>query len=178
MYMNRVARFGKVSYEQFKRDWLNIFGHKYKDLNEDAIDKDVHDIYDSIQLPKRGTSKSAGHDFVSPLNLELQPNETIMIPTGINCKMCDDIVLMIFPRSGLGAKFRFVPCNLVGVIDADYIYSDNEGHIFMKMVNDGDKVLSLEKGKAFCQGILMHYFLTKDDEVTSKRNGGMGSTDK
>jgi len=85
-------------------------------------------------------------------------------------------VLMMYPRSGLGTKYRFCPSNLTGIIDADYAESDNEGHIFMKMVNDGLKVVDLNKGKAFCQGILLRYGVTKDDDTNTQRNGGFGST--
>lgn len=174
--MGRVE-FEKVSYAQFKKDWFNIFESKFNERDEDVVEHIIHTIYDSISLPQRATSKSAGYDFYSPINITLKPNESIMIPTGIKCKMLDDMVLMIFPRSGLGSKFRFIPCNLVGIIDADYIKSSNEGHIFMKMVNDGDKVISIEKGKAFCQGILTNYFTTTNDSVTKARNGGFGSSD-
>lgn len=178
MYISRVAKFGKVSYPQFKKDWLDVFASKYNDWDEETIDVAVRNIYDSIKLPKRATVKSAGYDIFCPMKIELQPNETILIPTGINCQMYEDMMLLIFPRSGLGTKFRFVPCNLTAVIDCDYINSDNEGHVFMKMVNSGDKPVSIEQGKAFCQGILMHYFITVDDEAADQRNGGMGSTDK
>ena len=92
--------------------------------------------------------------------------------------MPNNMVLMIYPRSSLGTKFRFIPCNLVGVIDADYSESDNEGHIFMCMVNDGDSNVNISEGQAFCQGILMEYKTTIDDNTNTKRNGGMGSTDK
>ena len=175
--MNRIAKFEKVSYEQFKKDWIDTF-ESYRLLDDNTSENMIRVIYDSIRLPKRATSGSAGYDFFSPIDLNLSTNETIKIPTGIKCKMDEDMVLMIFPRSGLGSKFRFVPCNLVGIVDADYVNSDNEGHIFMKMTNDGDKTFDLGKGKAFCQGILLQYFTTIDDDVKTERNGGFGSTDK
>ena len=89
-------------------------------------------------------------------------------------------VLMIFPRSGLGFKYRIQLNNTVGVIDADYFYSDNEGHIFLKLTNDSneEKVLSVKQGEGIAQGIFMMYGLTEDDETTEVRNGGFGSTTK
>lgn len=174
--MHRIAKFEKVSYEQFKKDWLDTFAQRYYDLDEEYVENIIREIYDAIKLPKRSTAKSAGHDIMCPIEIKLKPHETILIPTGIKCKMPTDMVLMIFPRSGLGTKFRFVPCNLVGIIDADYADSDNDGHIFMKMVNDGEKNLKLEQGKAFCQGVLLQYYTTIDDDVNIKRNGGFGSS--
>ena len=42
-------------------------------------------------------------------------------------------VLKCYPRSGLGFKYRLQLNNTVGIIDSDYFYSDNEGHIFSKI---------------------------------------------
>ena len=85
---------------------------------------------------------------------------------------------MIYPRSGLGFKYRLQLNNTVGVIDADYYDSDNEGHIFVKITNDSNegKTVSLPELTAFSQGIFMQYGITDDDEVTTERNGGFGST--
>ena len=92
----------------------------------------------------------------------------------------EDWVLNIFPRSGLGFKFRLQMNNTVGIIDSDYFYSDNEGHIFVKLTNDSNegKTVSVEQGTGMVQGIFMQYGVTIDDEVTEVRNGGFGSTTK
>lgn len=165
--------FDKVSYEQFKSDWLNTF----LDYDE-SDDAEIREIYDEIEIPKRSTSGSAGYDFVSPIHLCFKPGESIMIPTGIKCNMERGMVLMMFPRSGLGTKYRLIPCNLTGIVDSDYINAENEGHIFMKMVNDGDERVVLKQGQAFCQGILTNYHVTDYDIASGSRTGGMGSTDK
>ncbi len=87
-------------------------------------------------------------------------------------------VLMLYPRSGLGFKYRLQMNNTVGIIDSDYFYSDNEGHILMKLFNDGreGKTLELKAGMAVAQGIFMEYGITIDDDVEEVRNGGFGST--
>ena len=87
-------------------------------------------------------------------------------------------MLKIYPRSGLGFKFRLQLNNTVGIIDSDYYYSDNEGHIFMKITNDSNegKTVSIKQGDGFAQGIFVEYGITVDDEVTEIRNGGFGST--
>jgi dUTP pyrophosphatase len=178
MNLNRIAKFEKVSFEQFKKDWIACFLAETTDLDMEEVEKSIRKIYDNIKLPERSTTKSAGHDIFSPCDYYIEAHSSILIPTGINCSLKDNLVLLIFPRSGLGVKNRFVPSNLVGVIDADYIDSQNQGHIFMKMVNEGDKDVLLKQGQAFCQGIIVQYFVADDDEVTSKRDGGFGSTDK
>ena len=165
--MRNVASFEIVSFKEFLDSFVDIF----------KIDqKEIENLYKDLQLPKRATTGSAGCDFKSPIDFELKPKETIKIPTGIRCKMLDDIVLMIYPRSSLGFKYRLILDNTVGIIDSDYYNSDNEGHIFIKFTNLGEKLLSVKKGDGIAQGIFLPYYLTTDDDVSDKRNGGIGST--
>ena len=134
--------------------------------------------YDKITLPQRATVQSAGYDFFAPTQIQLAPGETVTVATGVRALMPANWCLMIFPRSGLGFKYRLKLNNTVGIIDADYAESDNEGHIFVRMTNEGDKPLVIDEGTAFAQGIFLQYGLTEDDAVTTRRNGGLGSTTK
>lgn len=168
--MKRIAKFHKVSEAQFVKDWTETFGMQDKE--------ELKDIYESIQLPKRATAGSAGYDFYSPLIISLEPGETIKIPTGIRAEMEEGWVLKCYPRSGLGFKYRLQMNNTVGIIDSDYFYSDNEGHIFAKITNDTNegKTVEIQPGEGFMQGIFVEYGITVDDDVTAARNGGFGST--
>ncbi len=170
--MKRIAKFHKVSFERYLKDWENLFG----DEPRDVIEKN----YNDIQLPKRATKGSAGYDFFSPQHFSLEPGRTITIPTGIRVEMEEGWVLKCYPRSGLGFKFRLQLNNTVGIIDSDYFYSDNEGHIFVKITNDSNegKIVNVNKGVAFVQGIFVEYGITYDDDVSEERNGGFGSTTK
>lgn len=170
--MNRIAKFEKVSKERFMADWVDTFG----DDTESSIEK----IYDAIKLPMRATTGSAGYDFYSPLGFILRPGRTIKIPTGIRVKMQEDYVLACFPRSGLGFKYRLQLNNTVGIIDSDYYYSDNEGHIFLKITNDTneEKTIAIGEGEGIAQGIFLQYGITEDDNADGIRNGGFGSTTK
>ena len=135
-------------------------------------------IYDNIKLPKRATAGSAGYDFYAPVSITLEPGKTIKIPTGIRVEMESDWVLKCYPRSGLGFKYRLQLNNTVGIIDSDYFYSDNEGHIFAKLTNDTneERTVEIAAGTGFMQGIFVEYGITVDDNVTTVRNGGFGST--
>lgn len=168
--MQRIAQFYKVSFEQFKKDYLDTFGN----------DNNVQAIYDNIQLPKRATSGSAGYDFYAPIDFTLKPGETIKIPTGIRVKIEDGWVLKCYPRSGLGFKYRMQLNNTVGIIDADYYNSSNEGHIFTKITNDTNeqKIVEIKAGQGFMQGIFVEFGITFDDDATAIRDGGFGSTNK
>ena len=137
------------------------------------------EIYASRRLPERATKGSAGYDFYMPVPCSLKPGETVKIPTGVRVRMEEDWVLSLYPRSGLGFKYRLQLNNTVGIIDSDYYYSDNEGHIFAKITNDSKdgKVLNVEQGQAFMQGVFLPVGYALEDSVTTQRNGGFGSTD-
>lgn len=167
--MYRIAKFEKVSVGRFDADWKDSFGRS-----------DGVQAYHDILLPHRATSGSAGYDFYAPLDFELKCGETIKIPTGIRARIDEGWVLMIYPRSGLGFKYRLQLNNTVGVIDADYYGATNEGHIFIKLTNDGNegKTLYVKKGEAFAQGIFTPFGITVDDDSDGVRTGGFGSTDK
>ena len=169
--MNRIAQFQKVTFAQFEKDFIKLFGNEY----------DVESIFNEIKLPKRATTGSAGYDFFAPIDIELKKNETILVPTGIRAKIDEGWVLNIFPRSGLGFKHRLQLDNTVGIIDSDYYSSSNEGHIMIKIscdAYDENHRVSVEKGNGFAQGIFMPFGITVDDEVSEKRDGGFGSTTK
>ncbi len=174
MHMRRIAKFYKVSKEQFQKDWIDTFGESGEQGGT------PEDIYQEIKLPRRATAGSAGYDFFAPVDVTLKPGETIKIPTGIRVEMEQEWVLKCYPRSGLGFKYRLQLNNTVGIIDSDYFYSDNEGHMFAKITNDSneERTVKIKKGDGFMQGIFVEYGITVDDDVTDVRNGGFGSTTK
>lgn len=168
--MKRIGKFHKVSQKRFAEDWKDTFG--------ETSPEDIQKIYEAIKLPRRATAGSAGYDFFSPIDFTLEPGQTIKLPTGIRVEMEQGWVLKCYPRSGLGFKYRLQFNNTVGIIDSDYFYSDNEGHIFAKLTNDTNesKTVTVPSGTGFAQGIFVEYGITLDDDVTDIRNGGFGST--
>ena len=157
-------RFEKISKQQFE-----------KDFNE----SNSNITYDEIKIPVRATKCSAGYDIFSTKTIHLRPGDSVKIPTGLRILLDDDKFLMVVPRSGLGFKFRIQLDNTVGIIDADYSNSDNEGHMWIKIQNEGDKEYIVKKGDAMIQGIFIKYLKTDDDiETDNIRNGGIGSTSK
>ena len=167
--MKRIAKFEKVSFEQFQSGFDGEFS-----LEE------IKEMYANLKLPKRATKGSAGYDFYAPFDITLLPGQTIKIPTGIRASMEDGWVLKLYPRSGLGFKFRLQLNNTVGIIDSDYYHSSNEGHIFAKITNDSNegRAVEIKKNTGFIQGIFLEYGITYDDMVEEIRDGGFGSTTK
>ncbi len=168
--MKKIAKFEKVGREQFVLGWMEAFNTGIG----------MYDAYDEVKLPRRATAGSAGYDFYSLVDVELKPGETVTMATGVRVKMDEGWVLKIYPRSGMGFKYRLQLNNTVGIIDSDYYYSDNEGHIFIKITNDSreGKTLTIHQGDAFAQGVFLEYGITVDDDVTQVRNGGFGSTSR
>ncbi len=147
--------FEKISFEQFS-----------KDIKEDK------ELYDNYKLPIRDSIASAGYDLFLIEDLELRPNEIIKLPTGVKAYFEDDEVLLIVVRSSMGFKYNIRLVNQVGVIDADYYNNkDNEGHIFIKIQNEGKEVVKLKAGEAVAQGIFLKYLTTKSDKNLGKERG-------
>jgi len=156
-----VARFERISMKQYELDALPGMLKP-----------------EEVPLPKRATAGAAGYDFCLPVDVTLAPGESITVPTCIRAWMQPDWVLLLFPRSGLGFKFRLQLDNTVGVVDSDYYSAENEGHIKIRITNDSrqGKTLSLKAGERFAQGVFLPYGLAEEEQVSAARTGGFGST--
>lgn len=153
--------FEKISFEQFKKDI-----------------KDDKKLYEKYKLPERKTKHSCGYDFIAIEDFEIAPGEIKKIPTGYKAKMLPDEALMLFVRSSMGFKYNIRMTNQVGIIDCDYYNNpENEGHMFISLQNEGDKVFKIKKGEGYVQGVFIKY-LVCGDEVENIRQGGFGSTNK
>lgn len=167
--MITVARFEHVSPHIFAEAWQKA-ASSFSGPEPDPS---------RIPLPRRATAGSAGYDFFAPAAFTLSAGESILIPTGIRAIISEGWFLALFPRSGLGFRYRLQLDNTVGIIDSDYSHSENEGHILIRLTCDSKdhKTLSVPAGAAVAQGIFLPYGITDDDDATADRNGGFGSTD-
>lgn len=159
-----MARFfEKISFEQFK-----------KDVSDDR------ELYDSYNVPNRSTKESAGYDFESIFDFTLKPGEIKKFPLGIKADMNSGEALFIFVRSSQGFKWNVRLCNQVGIIDKDYYGNpENEGHMWIRLENHGDKDYVVKKGDKICQGIFMPFFtVDNEEEIKNIRTNGIGSTNR
>ncbi len=153
--------FEKISFEQFKKDI-----------------KDDKKLYEEYKLPVRKTKHSAGYDLLAIEDFEIAPGEIKKIPTGYKAKFPGDEMLMLVVRSSMGFKYNVRNTNQVGIIDSDFYNNpDNEGHFYVSLQNEGDKVYKVQKGESYSQGIFIKY-LTCGDEGEGVRQGGLGSTNR
>lgn len=161
----RVGQFEKISYKQWHKD--------YGDNDQHTFDKHL----DEIPMPKRATKGSAGYDIATPFAIDLEPDEEILVPTGLKCKIDNGWGLFALPKSGLGFKYYVRLANTIGLIDEDYYNNDgNEGHMWVKLRNEGNKTLHIDEHKGMCQMVFLPYGITYDDESEGVREGGFGST--
>ncbi len=168
--MERVARFEKVSPEQFSADFCACVA---------AVPQSVTDrLLVTLSLPRRATAGSAGYDIFSPFDFTLEPGRSLRIPTGLRCSMAEGWVMLIMPKSGLGFKYRLQLDNTTGVVDQDYYSAENEGHIQIQITNDSknSQTLNVAEGKAFAQAVFVPFGITEDDDAQGIRTGGFGST--
>ena len=131
--------------------------------------------FSAIELPTRATINSAGYDIKSVRHLTVQPHSAVKVPTGLRSFMLDDEVLLLHIRSSLGFKYNVRLSNATGVVDSDYYFADNEGHIWLGVYNDSEVPFEIKIGDRLAQGIFMKY-LTANDVVHNVRVGGLGST--
>ena len=139
--------FEKISFEQFKKDIA-----------------DDRDLYNEYKLPQRDSDSTAGYDIYLLEDLVIEPNEIKKIPTGIKSFFGKDEVLFLIVRSSTGFKYNIRLCNQVGVIDADYYNNkNNEGHMWIKIQNEGNERVIIPKGESIVQGIFLKYLTTQSD---------------
>lgn len=132
---------------------------------------------DSIILPKRQTKNSAGYDFYVAKDTILKAKSITLIPTGVKAYMESDEVLKIYVRSSMPMKKGITLANNVGIIDSDYYENpDNDGHIMIQVMNFSDNDILIKKDERIAQGIFLKYLLATDDDTTTTRVGGFGST--
>ena len=133
-----------------------------------------------VQLPKYKTDGSSGMDLMafleSPVNLK--PQESELIPTGISVAIPEDTEVQIRPRSGLAAKSNISVLNTPGTIDSDY-----RGEIKIILFNHGKEDFVINNNDRIAQMILMPIIKAEFEEVenlpkTLRGSGGFGSTGK
>jgi len=158
-----MRKFEKVSYEEYKK----------------ATGKDVSS-YEQYKIPVRKTKYSAGYDFEAIIDFTLKPGESIKIPLGIKVIMNEDEMLMLVNRSSFGFKYNVRMCNQIGIIESDFYNNiENEGHMYIKLQNEGTEDFTIKIGDRICQGIFTKFLVVDgEQEINNVRKGGLGSTGK
>ena len=140
----------------------------------------IKKLNSKVQLPKYKTDGSSGMDLMafleSPINLK--PQESELIPTGISIAIPEDTEVQIRPRSGLAAKSNISVLNTPGTIDSDY-----RGEIKIILFNHGKGDFVVNNNDRIAQMILMPIIKAEFEEVenlpkTLRGSGGFGSTGK
>lgn len=131
----------------------------------------------TFPLPTYATVGSAGLDLRACLDqpLELLPNATQLIPTGLAVHIKDpQLAAFILPRSGLGHKQGIVLGNLIGLIDSDY-----QGELMVSVWNRSQQAFTLVPGERIAQMVLLPvvqatFTLVDSFEQSDRGSGGFG----
>lgn len=162
-------------------------------------------LTDEKLLPVRGTTGSAGYDLrcaeditvpsLGRLIVKYGINDVVMdledvpqmlkalgikptlVPTGVRIKLPSNKYAGVHARSSLPLKHMLIVANDEGIIDSDYYYADNEGHIHVMLLNLAPFDIKIPKYSKIAQLVIKDYQVVINDQVeTEKRTGGFGST--
>jgi deoxyuridine 5''-triphosphate nucleotidohydrolase (dut) len=140
----------------------------------------IKKLNSKVQLPKYKTDGSSGMDLMAFLEnpINLKPQRSEIIPTGISIAIPEDTEVQIRPRSGLAAKSNISVLNTPGTIDSDY-----RGEIKIILFNHGKEDFVINNNDRIAQMIIMPIVKAEFEEVenlpkTLRGSGGFGSTGK
>ena len=134
----------------------------------------------SVEFPTYKTDGASGMDLMAfvkePINLK--PQTSCLVPTGISLAFPSEYEIQIRPRSGLAAKNNISVLNTPGTIDSDY-----RGEIKIILFNHGNKNFLINDKDRIAQMILtpvikMNFEETDNLPETVRGEGGFGSTGK
>ncbi len=134
----------------------------------------------SVVLPTYKTDGASGMDLMAfikdPINLK--PNSSCLVPTGLSVAFSNNFEIQIRPRSGLAAKNNISVLNTPGTIDSDY-----RGELKVILFNHGNVDFLINNKDRIAQMILTPVIkmdLEEIDELpkTIRGEGGFGSTGK
>ena len=145
---------------------------RYFEVVSDKHRKNVGEI----TLPTRATKSSIAYDFYCPINITINPMQSVMIWTDIKAKFNDDEALLINVRSSMG-KHPVMIANTQGWIESDYYSnSDNDGNIGIRLFNLGTEPYIIKRGDRIAQGMFIKYLTADNGNTDVQRTGGFGSS--
>ena len=140
----------------------------------------VKKLNPKVQLPTYKTKGSSGMALMAFIEspIEILPNTSVLIPTGISVAIPNDFEIQIRPRSGLAVKSNVSVLNTPGTIDSDY-----RGEIKVILFNHGNQKFIVKNNDRIAQMVLMPVLKVNFEEVDSlpdtlRGSGGFGSTGK
>lgn len=141
----------------------------------------IKKLRENAKIPKYATDGSAACDlcYSGDTELVIPAGKTVPVPTGIAISFGrDDIVALVYARSGMAIKSGIAPANCVGVIDSDY-----RGEIIAGLHNHSDKDYTVAPGDRVAQLMFAPVYRAAFEEAdvldsTERAEGGFGSTGK
>jgi len=164
-----------------------INGQLLLDIEENKMEVKIKKVHKNAAIPKQATIGSAGFDLhvvdAYTYNdngsfdyINLKPNESVQLDTGLSFQLPEGHVMLITPRSSMGIRKNLMLQNTIGVLDSDYT-----GHCYLFVKNIGTDVETITNGERIAQAIILPYPKVNFVEVeelddTERGSGGIGST--
>ena len=162
----------------FEKSFVTEIPVKFKKLREDAIiPKYAHGYEDSgMDVYVCKIAKCYCGEWEEFDCSVVEPNETVLVKTGLAFAVPLGFELQARPTSGNSLKTMFRVANSPGTIDAGY-----RGEVGIIITNTGDREAYIDKGDKIAQLVLcpvMHAQLHEVDELPEANRGknGYGST--
>jgi dUTP pyrophosphatase len=142
-----------------------------------ALQVKIKKLHPEAVIPVYATEGAAGFDFVCLHDININPFQTVAVPTGLAMEVPRGFEIQVRPRSGISLKTGIRVANAPGTIDSDY-----RGEVKIILENTSNVVWSAKAGTRIAQGVLCPVFAavwheTEDLEETQRADGGFGSTD-
>lgn len=138
----------------------------------------IKKLDENAKVPTYGSEFAAGADLYACMDeaIDIAPNTTEFIHTGLAFQIPEGYVGLVYARSGLGCKKGLAPANKVGVIDADY-----RGEVMVALRNHSTETRTIEPGDKVAQMVLTPYLkadyqIADELDDTIRGEGGFGST--
>ena len=175
----KVKRFENEDIQMPSRATANSAGYDLYVAEDTVIPSLFERIYNSLDFRIRGPLYTPPIHSLSEaaFNIKIEDMRPTLVSTGVKCKLDPGTYLELSVRSSTPLKYLLILANGVGIVDADYYGNpDNDGEIFLQLINLGPNPVILRKGDRIGQGIIKPYLITEVDVVTGERLGGFGST--
>jgi dUTP pyrophosphatase len=139
-------------------------------------------LHSDVKTPKYMTKGAAGFDIAAfwgpdlSISKILNPQEMLIVPTGLKLEIPINFEAQVRPRSGLAFKYGISIVNSPGTIDSDF-----RGEVKVALINLGKADFEVKNGERIAQIVVspikrFDMIMVESLSETDRNEGGFGST--
>ena len=129
-------------------------------------------LTDGAPMPRYAKPGDVGMDLTSRQTVEIAPQGTVMVGTGVAFEFPEGVYGCVVPRSGMAAKRGVTIANTPGTVDNQY-----RGEVFLPLYNIGHDMAVVERDERVAQIIFKRYVeveCVEADELSETERGATG----